>query len=82
MMGIDDVIFWPFALAFTGAMAIVAVILIGFWIWMLIDCAKRRYRNDTEKIIWIIVIVLAGWLGALVYFIVIKSLNPSGLMRK
>ena len=39
-------------------------------------------ENDVEKIIWIIVIVLLHWIGSLVYFIVIKSLNPQGLMRR
>ena len=37
--------------------------------------------NDVEKILWIVIIVLAGWLGALVYLIVIRSSNPRGLAK-
>ena len=81
-MGFDDFIFWPFMAAFAGAMMLVAVVIIILWIWMIIDCAKRKFKNDAEKIIWIVVIVLAGWIGALVYFIVIRSLNPRGLMKR
>ena len=81
-MGLGDIIFWPFVAAFAGAIAVVAILVLIFWIWMLVDCAKRKFRNDVEKIIWIIVIVLLHWIGSLVYFIVIKSLNPQGLMRR
>lgn len=81
-MGLGDIIFWPFAAAFAGAIAIVAILVLIFWIWMLVDCAKRKFRNDVEKIVWIIVIVLLHWIGSLAYFIVIKLLNPQGLMRR
>ena len=82
MMGIGDIVFWPFALAFGGAMMIVGLALIIFWIWMIVDCAKRKFKNDAEKIIWIVVVAVCGWVGALVYFIVIKSINPHGLARR
>lgn len=81
-MGLDDIIFWPFALALGGAMMIVWILLVIFWIWMIVDCAKRRFRKDTEKIIWIIAIALTNWIGALVYFIIIRSINPTGLARR
>lgn len=81
-MGFDDFLFWPFAAAFAGAMILVAIIILILWVWMIVDCAKRRFKNDTEKIVWIVVIVLGQWVGALVYFIVIRSLNPHGLAKK
>ena len=82
MIGFGDGLFWPFAFAFTGVMAIVAIIVIIFWIWMLVDCAKRKFRNNVEKIVWIVVVALSSWFGALVYFVVIHSLNPTGLAKK
>ena len=81
-MGVGSFIFWPFMAAFAGAMMLVAIVVLILWIWILVDCAKRKFKNDAEKIIWIVVIVLAGWIGALVYFIVIRSLNPRGLMKR
>jgi hypothetical protein len=35
------------------------------WVWMLLDCI--RYENERDKVVWILVIVLAGVLGALIY---------------
>jgi phospholipase D-like protein len=35
------------------------------WVWMLLDCI--RYENERDKVVWILVIVLAGILGALIY---------------
>ena len=80
-MGFDDFLFWPFAAAFAGAMIIVAILVLIFWIWMLVDAAKRNFRNTAEKVVWIIVIVLGQWVGALVYFIVIKYFFLDFLFR-
>lgn len=80
-MGILDIIFWPFQAAFIGVKIILAMLLLAFWIWMIIDCAKRKFKNDVEKIVWIIVIVLGQWIGSLVYFIAIKLYNPKGLYK-
>lgn len=81
-MGLTNFLLWPFAAAFTGAVIIIGIAFLAFWIWMIIDCAQRKFKNDTEKIVWIIVIVLTQWLGSLVYFIVIKLNNPKGLSKK
>ena len=45
--------------------------LIGvlFWIWMIYECAARE-RNSTEKILWLLLVVLAPVLGSLIYFLV------------
>lgn len=45
-----------------------ALATFAFWIWMLIDCAKNNQLADTERIAWILVIVFAHFLGALIYF--------------
>jgi hypothetical protein len=76
------ILWWPFAAAFGGAMMIVGILLFAFWIWMIVDVAKRKFKNDVEKIVWIVAVVIAGWVGALVYFIVIRNINKKGLMKK
>jgi len=43
-----------------------------FWILMVIDAAKRGFKNSNEKVVWIIVIVLLGALGALIYYFAVK----------
>jgi cytochrome bd-type quinol oxidase subunit 2 len=37
--------------------------LSGVWLWMLIDCI----RHEPDKAVWLVVIILLGILGALVY---------------
>ncbi len=74
--------FWPF-MAFGVIIAVLVMILLfAFWIWMIVDCAKRDFKNSNEKIVWIVAVALMGWIGALVYYIVIKSLNSRGLSKK
>ncbi len=57
------------------------VLLFAFWVWMIIDCAQRDFKDDTEKIVWILVIVLASFIGALIYYLVIKLSNPRGISK-
>ncbi len=56
-----------------GKIAIVVVplslIFWGFWLWMLIDALKREFP---EKTMWLIIIFLAGGLGAILYFFMIR----------
>ncbi len=79
--GFNDVLWWPFAIAFTGAWLIIGLLLLAFWIWMIVDCAKRKFKNDLEKIIWILVIIFTNWVGSLTYFIVIRMYNRKGLIK-
>lgn len=54
---------------FFAALGILAII---FWIFMLVDVAKRSFKNETDKVLWILVIVLAGLIGSIVYYFVVK----------
>ena len=51
----------------------VAILLFIFWIKMIIDCAKRDFKGDSEKVVWILVIVLLGFLGAIIYYFAVKA---------
>lgn len=52
--------------------------LFAFWLWMLIDCIQRDFPGSKDKIIWILVIVLLHWLGALIYFFVGRGKGVKG----
>ncbi len=54
----------------------VSLISIGgtiLWIFMLIDCARREFKNSNDKLLWILIIVLAGFIGAVVYYFAVKK---------
>ena len=46
---------------------IIGILVTFFWIWMLIDCATKEPSKDNDKVIWILVILLAPFIGALIY---------------
>lgn len=50
----------------------IPILVIVFWVYMLIDCAKRKFKKADDKIVWIIIIALLQWVGALIYYFVIK----------
>ncbi len=56
---------------------ILAVALLVLRLWMLIDCLKRpddkfAYGGANAKLIWILVIIFMGLIGALIYYFLIK----------
>ncbi|MEI6731260.1 MAG: PLDc N-terminal domain-containing protein [archaeon] len=82
MMNAFDFVMWPVAIGFSILAAIVMVIFIVFWVLMLIDCAKRKFKNDVEKIVWVLVLLFGRIFGAIAYYIVIRAMNPKGLAKK
>jgi hypothetical protein len=54
-----------------GAFMAVGIVGLVIWIWALVDCLQvpddSMYRTGT-KLIWVLVIVLAQFIGAIVYF--------------
>ena len=69
-------------------LSLILIIITIFWLRMLIDAFKREDwpsgLKDT-KILWVLVVFFAGWIGALIYYIVIykkmknnRNYPPSG----
>ncbi len=59
-MGMAVIMIPAFLISITGMI---------LWIWMLIECATKEPAEGNDKIVWILVIVLVGWLGALIYLL-------------
>lgn len=54
-------------------MAIASLALFVFWIIMLIDVFKRtNWKQESDKTLWIIIVLLLGWVGAAAYYFAIK----------
>ena len=75
------------ALGFFGIILLVLVFiaifafLFVFWILMIIDCVKRDFKGDNDKVAWILVLVFLGFLGAAIYYFVVKA-NGKAKRRK
>jgi hypothetical protein len=64
-MGFPELLIIPFFLiGLAGA---------AFWIWMIIDCATNEPSAGNEKIVWIVIIVFAGFIGAAIYYFVRRN---------
>ena len=46
----------------------ISLLFTAFWIWMLVDCAKRISRGDSKQIGWLVVVAVTHGIGALIYF--------------
>ncbi|MEJ2413353.1 MAG: PLDc N-terminal domain-containing protein [Anaerolineales bacterium] len=62
---------------------IAALIVFGvfgsiFWIWAILDCARNESPADNDKIVWILIILLLHWLGALLYTLVRRPERTKG----
>ena len=67
-------IIFTIIMGFVAFIAIVLSILTTvFWIWMLIDAAQRDFDDPNNKILWIILLILLGFIGAIVYYFVIRK---------
>lgn len=63
------------AMGFIELLLVVPIIAIAllatvFWIWMLIDCAMNEASEGNDKLVWILVILFAHFIGAVIYFFV------------
>ena len=55
---------------FTLLFGCLSLVALGFWIWTLVDCVTNEPSEGNEKLVWVLIIVLLSWVGALVYVIV------------
>lgn len=57
------------ALIFGGP---VFLLLFVFWLWMLIDCAKREFD---DKALWIVLLIFLNFIAAVLYYFIVKRKN-------
>jgi hypothetical protein len=67
---------WPLLL-----LLLVGAGMLVFWLWMLVDCATKERNEGNDRIVWLLVILLAQILGALVYFYVRRPARMRELGR-
>ncbi|MFH1331872.1 MAG: PLD nuclease N-terminal domain-containing protein [archaeon] len=77
---------WPFGIGwgvFGVFVTILWILAFVFWIWMLVDVVTRRFDDNIEKLVWVLVIIFANIIGALIYYFIIKAGNrSSAVMRR
>ncbi len=69
------VLFLMFFLILMGALLFV------FWLLMLIDSITRKFKESNDKIIWVLVNIFVGIIGALIYYFVIYNKDGTKSMK-
>lgn len=54
-----------FALIGAGELGIIGLL---FYIWMIVECIRRE--RGTERLLWLLLVVLVPDIGSLIYFLV------------
>jgi len=65
-----------FACVMSLVFGLVALAAFAFWLWMLIDVITKCPSEENKKVIWILVVIFAGIVGAIVYYFVQRPKNP------
>jgi len=60
-------------MATPGALFVLPILFLvlagfAFWVWMIIDCATKEPSTGNDKIVWVIIIVFAQIIGAVIYY--------------
>ncbi|GAA5484358.1 hypothetical protein Hsar01_03602 [Haloferula sargassicola] len=55
---------------------LIGLVVFGLWLWSLIHCVQNRYLTDNNRIVGIVLIVLLGILGSLVYLFLPRESEP------
>ena len=61
-----------------GLILLPTLVLIGLNLWALIDCVVRPFANNGHKILWILVILIAPFLGSLLYALIGRKMATNG----
>ena len=60
-------------------MVLAGIALFIFWIFMLIDVFKRtNWKQESDKTLWILLVILLGYLGAIIYYFAVKRPLDAG----
>lgn len=69
--------FWLVGIIF-GAVFIIMIPLFAFWVWMLVDAITKLTES---KVAWILVIIFAGFVGAIIYFFLVYRRRKKGYIQ-
>ena len=68
----------PPILGFLFIGGLIGILLSIFWIWMLIDSILNPALVGLQKLVWVLVVLLSHFIGALLYFFLARSNRTLG----
>jgi TctA family transporter len=64
--------FWVLIMLLPLVAMVMSLAFFAGWIWMLLDVVQRdenTFKSKDEKLLWVLIVVLGGWIGVLPYYI-------------
>ena len=61
---------YGFGILLVGIIIFIMLAMFVFWLWTLIDCLKRTFKDNVEKLIWVLVILILPVLGSVLYYFI------------
>lgn len=49
---------------------LIGLLCLVLWIWAIVDIVNSRFREDSTKIIWILLVIFLPFLGTILYYFV------------
>jgi hypothetical protein len=49
---------------------LIGLLCLALWIWAIVDIVNSRFREDSTKIIWILLVIFLPFLGTILYYFV------------
>ncbi|MBI2109727.1 PLDc N-terminal domain-containing protein [Candidatus Woesearchaeota archaeon] len=69
----DPAWFFGLGMGFMLLIGLIWILALIFWIWMITDCVSRKFKNGSDKIVWVLVLIFLNVLGAGIYYFIVKS---------
>ncbi len=60
---------------------LIGILFFVFWIIILVDAVMRKFKESNDRLIWILVVILAGFIGALIYYFVVYFKDKSKSLK-
>lgn len=61
---------------------VVIILLWVFWLLMVIDIAKRDWKNDGDRAAYLVLVILLNILGAIIYYFAVKRHLENNTLKK
>jgi ABC-type uncharacterized transport system fused permease/ATPase subunit len=59
--------------------ALISLACFAFWLWMLVHSITNKGLPDTERLIWVLVVIFLPFIGSVLYFFIGRPKGSSVL---
>ena len=47
--------------------AVISLLATMFWIWCIVDIVRGQFKTETDKLIWLILVLVLPFMGTILY---------------